>query len=221
MLLDIAKGKNPIVMPLQNRITPEGEFIAHPSRAGLFMGNRGILHDETKRLGQARWRHKHWIICRLAFGDRHREVMAKGAYTELFFLDEAVALAAGHRPCAQCRRDAFNAFRAAIAGPGNTPWSAKAIDDVLHRLRIDERMKMPIRVGLAAETLPDGAFIKMHGECWLIVGDKRLRYRPSGYDQAEPKPSGLVQVLTPMPTLGALRKGYRPILHESAKGLIG
>ncbi|SMC36680.1 hypothetical protein SAMN06297251_101409 [Fulvimarina manganoxydans] len=208
-------------MPLQNRVTPEGDFVAHPSRSGLFMGNRGILHDETKQLGSARWRHKHWIICRLVFAGRQREMMSKGAYTELFFLDEAVALAAGHRPCAECRREAFKAFQAAFAGPGKEPMSAKAMDDALHRMRIDKRTKAPSRAGLAAETLPDGAFIRMENESWLILGKNRLRYRPSGYDKTEPRPSGLVPVLTPLPSLAALRNGYRPVLHESATRLSG
>ena len=96
-------------MPLQNRVTPGGEIIADPAR-GTLMGNRGILHDAGQRLGVARWRHPHWIYCRLSFKGRRRAVMAPGRYTELFFLDEASALAAGHRPCYECRREDFLRF---------------------------------------------------------------------------------------------------------------
>src|SRR5688500_15168681 len=98
-------------MPLQNRVTPFGEIEAAPAR-GLFMGNRGILHDANQQLGRARWRHKSWVTCLLSFKDRRREVMAPRRYTELFFCDEAVALAAGHRPCAECRREDYERFRA-------------------------------------------------------------------------------------------------------------
>ncbi len=91
-------------MPHQNRVLATGEFVADPAR-GLFMGNRGILHDEYQRIGHVRWRHKAWITCRLKYKGWFREIMQLGNYTELFFLDEAVALAAGHRPCALCRRE--------------------------------------------------------------------------------------------------------------------
>ncbi|MDB5560081.1 MAG: hypothetical protein JWQ36_3015, partial [Enterovirga sp.] len=115
-------------MPRQNRVLPTGEIVALPFR-GAFMGNRGILHDEAGRLGRARWRHPHWIICRLAFKGRRRAIMAPRRYTELFFPDEAVALAAGHRPCAECRRDAFGAYRSALArAEGGPAHSAASLD---------------------------------------------------------------------------------------------
>jgi hypothetical protein len=97
-------------MPLQNRVIPSGEIISDPSRAAKFMGNRGILHDDERRLGRARWRHRAWIVCALSFNGRRRTLMAPGSYTELFFLDEAVAFAAGHRPCGECRREAYLRF---------------------------------------------------------------------------------------------------------------
>ena len=96
-------------MPLQNRVSPLGEIVATAERGGL-MGNRGILHDRDRRLGVSRWKHPHWVCCRLAFLGRHRPVMTPGRYTELFFLDEATALAAGHRPCAECRRADYTRF---------------------------------------------------------------------------------------------------------------
>ncbi|MGB8623555.1 MAG: hypothetical protein WCD16_12105, partial [Paracoccaceae bacterium] len=97
-------------MPLQNRVLPTGEIVVHPARAD-FMGNRGILHGGNRQLGTARWRHKTWITCLLSFKGRKRVPMTPGRYTELFFLDEAVALAAGHRPCAECRRADFLRYR--------------------------------------------------------------------------------------------------------------
>ena len=101
------------LMPLQNRMTPLGDIIAHSGR-GSFMGNRGILHAPDQRLGKARWRHPHWVTCVLVYKDWHREVMQPNNYTELFFLDEATALAAGHRPCALCRRKDYDAFQRAL-----------------------------------------------------------------------------------------------------------
>ncbi len=128
-------------MALQNRVTPTGAIVADPAR-GCFMGNRGILHDDRKRLGRARWRHKHWIVCVLAFRGRWRRVMEPRRYTELFFLDEAVALAAGHRPCAECRRGRYQDFLAGWAnGTGHAGAIPKAaeLDGILHAARMDPR----------------------------------------------------------------------------------
>jgi len=116
---------------LQNRVTPFGEIVATPAR-GLSMGNRGILHDDRRRLGRRRWTHKAWICCVTEFRGRRRQVMAPGRYTELFFLDEAVALAAGHRPCFECRRAAANAFAACWGGEPRAP----DMDRVLHAERL-------------------------------------------------------------------------------------
>jgi hypothetical protein len=141
-------------MPLRNRVTPMGDIIADAAR-GTFVGNRGILHDASRRLGTARWRHRSWICCRLTFKNRRREVMAPGRYTELFFLDEATALAAGHRPCCECRRDEFRAFQAAwrhAAGAPNA--SAGAIDRVLHEARVDPRTRRQIRFEASLDVCP-------------------------------------------------------------------
>ena len=127
-------------MPLQNRVTPAGEIIADPAR-GTLMGNRGILHDAQQRLGAARWRHRHWIYCRLAFKGRWREVMAPSRYTELFFLDEATALAAGHRPCCECQREDFRRFQAAWQQAFGHAASAGAIDRALHEARVEPRSR--------------------------------------------------------------------------------
>ncbi|HEY9058475.1 MAG TPA: hypothetical protein VIN77_15095, partial [Aurantimonas sp.] len=129
-------------MPLQNRVTPLGEIIADPAR-GTLMGNRGILHDGNRELGRSRWKHKAWIACTLAFRGRKRTPMTPGRYTELFFLDEATALAGGHRPCAECRRADFNAYRTAWATAHclDAPPTAKAMDDMLHAHRVKSRLR--------------------------------------------------------------------------------
>lgn len=210
-----APGGPPHPRPRQNRVTPEGEIIATPAR-GLFLGNRGCLHDAAGRLGTARWRHPHWIVCALAFKDRHRALMAPGRWTELFFLDEAVALAAGHRPCAECRRAAFRAFQAAFA-PAALP--APEIDRRLHAARVT-RARRQITHAAEIATLPDGTFLRLPGEtaAQLLHAGQLWPYSPAGYGPPRPRPTaGLVAVLTPAPTLAALRNGYRPALHPSAE----
>lgn len=204
-------------MPLQNRVTPFGEIIADPAR-GTAMGNRGILHDADRQLGRARWRHPHWIVCRLEFKGRRRMVMAPRAYTELFFLDEATALAAGHRPCAECRRAAFVAF--CFAWPGKRRPRAAQIDRVLQRARIEPRSRRQITFPTELDTLPDGTFVSLPDEpatAWLVLGDRVLPYAPGGYGPARARPPGSnVRVLTPRPTVAVLSAGYRPELHPSA-----
>lgn len=196
-------------MPLPNRVLPTGEITADPAR-GLFMGNRGILHDAEGRLGPARWRHPHWIICLTAIRGRRRPLMAPGTYTELFFLDEAVALSAGHRPCAECRRAAYDAFRAAI-GIDRAP----EIDRVLHAARVT-RDRRQMRHRARAGDLPDGTFVLIdHAPC-LIRGGAALPFAPAGYGAPRPRPDREVTVLTPVPAVAALRAGYAPVLHPSA-----
>ena len=206
-------------MPLQNRVTPWGEIIADPAR-GLFMGNRGILHDDARRLGKARWRHSNWITCLLEFKGRRRDVMRPRRYTELFFLDEAVALAAGHRPCAECRRERYHAFLAAwTAGAGHDgpPPTAPELDAALHAARIDPgtRRQRTFRTELAG--LPDGVFIRLEDVPLLVFGDRLLPWPPGGYGDAIARPSGgPVCVLTRWPAVAAITAGYRPELHPSA-----
>ena len=201
-------------MTPQNRVTPRGEIVAHPAR-GTMMGNRGgRLHDADRRLGARRWASRAWICCEIAFRGRRRDVMG-GGYTELFFLDEAVALAAGHRPCAECRRAAFAAFRDAFA-EAHGPARAPAIDAALHPARVRrDRSQLTARVAMAE--VPAGAFVMAGGPA-LVAGDAVLPWRPEGYGPPSPRPRGEVEVLTPVPTLGALRAGYAPRLHPSAAG---
>ena len=185
----------------------------------LFMGNRGILHDDARRLGKARWRHRNWITCRLEFKGRRRDVMRPRRYTELFFLDEAVALAAGHRPCAECRRNRCRAFLAAwTAGAGHDgpPPTAPGLDAALHAARIDPgtRRQRTFRTELAG--LPDGVFIRLEDVPLLVLGHRLLPWAPGGYGDAIARPSGgPVCVLTPGPTVAAITAGYRPELHPS------
>jgi hypothetical protein len=202
-------------MPLRNRVTPSGDIIAVAAR-GTLMGNRGILHDADRRLvrdSQVR----RWIACRLEFRGRHRQVMQPHSWTELFFLDEATALAAGHRPCAECRYADFVAFQAAWrrVHPG-MPASADAMDAVLHsERRLGPWVK---RTHTArAETLPDGSFVALDNHAWLVLGDDLRAWSAQGYRQRRLRPaSGELVLLTPPSIVGVLRAGYRAGLHPSA-----
>jgi len=189
-------------MPLQNRVTPTGEIISTPEK-GRWMGNRGRLHDGDKRLGRARWQGRRWIICALKFGGRHRtEMMRPDSYTELFFLDEATALAAGHRPCAECRRRDYIRFMALSGGPTG----ADALDRALHAQRLERREK---RTWTADATdLPDGTFIEDGNRALLIACGTCHLWSPGGYGPAQPLPQGPVAVLTPELSVEALRNGY-------------
>ena len=202
--------------PLQNRVTPRGEIIADPAR-GTLMGNRGILHGPEQRLGARRWTHKAWIACEIEFRGRHRKVMQPRAYTELFFLDEAVALAAGHRPCAECRRADYNRFRACWqAAHDGEPPRAAAVDAMLHAARLAPgRAQRTHRTRI--ETLPGGVFVEHLGGACLFHAGRLFPYTPYGYMAPGPAPvRGAVTVLTPRPMVAVLAAGYRPRLHPSA-----
>lgn len=201
-------------MARQNRVTPEGRIIADPAR-GMFMGNRGVLHDDAGNI-LAPFRHRSWVCCVLRFRGRKREIMKPGHYTELFFLDEAAALAAGHRPCAECRRADYDRFRAAWAGDGPLP-SAKAMDAALHAARVMPRTRVQVTHNAPGESLPDGTFIRWQDRPALILGDRLLPWAPSGYGPATARPASVeVTVLTPAPTVAVLAAGYRPALHDTA-----
>jgi hypothetical protein len=202
-------------MPLQNRVTPTGEIIATPHR-GLFTGNRGIIHDPATKTLTRRWASPAWLTCVCEFRGRRRQVMGGRSWTELFFLDEATALAAGHRPCFFCRRDDANRFRAAWeAGNGVSGLRARDIDVVLHRERLEGGKKRLHKLPLPLEKLPDGAMVQQGAESYLIVQGRALRWSPAGYRNAQ----GTIEdamLLTPPSTLRTLDAGYRPVLHESA-----
>jgi hypothetical protein len=204
-------------MPLQNRATPFGEIVAIPQR-GLFTGNRGIIHDPaTRTLLGRRWTTKAWLVCLCEFKGRRRRVMGGRSWTELFFLDEATALAAGHRPCFHCRRAAAEAFRAAWA-VGNRlsarPRVAE-IDAVLHRERLDGRKKRLHALPAPIFELPDGAMVAIGGESYAVAGGQVLLWSAAGYRGGGPF-SPDVRLLTPPSTVRALAAGYRAVLHPTA-----
>ena len=205
-------------MPLQNRVTPLGELVADPAR-GLVYGNRGCLHDETGRI-RRRYNGKRWIGCRLEFrGWLRRPLLQPGRFTELFFLDEATAFAAGHRPCALCRRadyDRFNELWRALH-PGQV--GADAIDAQLHAERLDGRERRLQRGRL--DELPDGAFVLSDGEPRLVLGAELLAWTPAGYTERMRRSAGTEVVVTPPSLVEVLRAGWEPLVplfHPSARG---
>ena len=200
---------------LQNRVMPDGRIVAVAAR-GTLTGNRGILHDADKRLGTARWRHPHWISCTLDYKGLRRTLMTPGRWTELFFLDEAVALAAGHRPCALCRRPDYLRFSAAWAAAFGQRQAAPAIDAVLHGARLRPGTRLNATHEAPGASLPAGTFIAHDGGSALVYGDRLLPFAPAGYGPPVKRPDGLVTVLTPRPLVAVLAAGYRPRLHPSA-----
>jgi len=202
-------------MPLQNRVTPTGEIIATPHR-GMFTGNRGIIHDRATRTLTRRWASPAWLTCVCEFRGRRRLVMGGRSWTELFFLDEATALAAGHRPCFFCRRDDANRFRGAWeAGNGVRNLRARDMDAVLHRERLDGRKKRLHALPMPLEKLPDGAMVQQAADSYLIARGRALKWSVAGYSEA-PNVIGDAMLLTPPSTLRALAAGYRPVLHPSS-----
>ena len=203
-------------MPLQNRVTPTGDIIATPHR-GLFTGNRGIIHDPaTKTLLKKRWSSPAWITCVCEFRGWRRKVMGGRSWTELFFLDEATAFAAGHRPCFFCRRDDANRFRAAWEeGNGVKSILAREIDAVLHDERLERGKKRLHPLPMPVRELPDGAMVQQGEASFLIVQSRALEWSMGGYSEAECAIDN-AQLLTPPSTLRALGAGYRPVLHPSA-----
>ena len=198
-------------MPLQNRVTPLGELVATPMR-GLVYGNRGCLHDEHGEIRRP-WQVKRWIACRLEFKGRTRRLLQPGRYTELFFLDEATAFAAGHRPCAECRRADYVRFLE-LAGAGG----ADEVDARLHAERLDghERRLHPVRY----PDLPDGAFVLEHATPLLVFGERLLEWTPAGYTRPMARPHGRANAITPPTLLDVLRRGWSPLVelfHPSAR----
>jgi hypothetical protein len=200
-------------MPLQNHVDPFGGLFANPAR-GLLMGNRGgRLHDRQRRLGIRRWMSRHWICCKLDFNNRHRDVWGNG-YSELFFLDEVTAFAAGHRPCFECRRKDFEFFAALFSGKKQRA-TAAVMDRALHAERLDGKAKRLHRCEL--ESLPDGAMVALGRDAFAVRGERLLRWAPSGYDHARPRPrEKQVDVLTPPAILAVLSRGYQPLWHPSS-----
>jgi len=175
------------------------------------MGNRGVLHDASQRIVRP-WRLKAWILCLLQFKGRHRDVFAPKRYSELFFLDEATAFAAGHRPCAECNRERFNELKRAWPSAASAP----EIDNVLHAERIAGTEKVIYEARL--DTLPDGVMIERDGVALLLYGEALHLWSFAGYAAALPKRSAdtLVRVLTPRSMVRAIAQGLVPQIHPSA-----
>jgi hypothetical protein len=206
-------------MPLQNRMTPLGEVIADPAR-GLVYGNRGCLHDDSGRI-RRRFNGRRWIACRLNFRGWHRSpLMQPGRFTELFFLDEATAFAAGHRPCALCRREDYVRFTERWRGLHPEDTGADAIDARLHAERFDAVSRTQRHHASNPHELPNGAFVLRNGEPNLVLGTGLLRWTPVGYADRESRPKGgAVEVITPPSLLAVLRSDWRPVVplvHPSA-----
>ena len=196
-------------MPLPNRVTPLSELVADPAR-GLVYGNRGCLHDRhgnVTRFSATR----RWIACRLEFkGWERGPKLRPGRFTELFFLDEATAMAAGHRACALCRRADYDVLRARWGG-------ADAIDARLQAERMHDGARRLHDAAL--DDLPDGAFVLRDGEPWLVLGDRLRHWTPAGYDRAVARPGGPATLITPPSLVDVLRAGWDPLvpmLHPSA-----
>ena len=205
-------------MALQNRVTPLGELVADPGR-GLVYGNRGCLHDDRGRIRRGH-NGRRWIACRLQFrGWLRRPLLQPGKFTELFFLDEATAMAAGHRACALCRREDYNRLGRIWDDLHPGERGADTIDARLHDERLAGRRRRMHNVEMAG--LPDGAFVLHDDAPWLVLGDELLRWTPAGYDRRIPRPGGRGQAITPPSLVEVLRAGWDgavPLLHPTAYG---
>jgi hypothetical protein len=194
-------------MPLQNRVTPFSTIEADPAR-GMFMGNRGCLHGAHQNLEVEKTREKRWLICVTNFKNRKRRIMHPGHYTELFFLDEATALSAGHRPCAECRRQAFDLFLKLYPGK-------RANAEILDKYLAVNRLR-PWPATFAE--IPDGTMYAIGSDAFLKWRGKAWRWQHAGYAPAD-IPDGTVEILTPESTVEVLAAGYKPVVHSSASSL--
>ncbi len=202
-------------MPRQNRVTPFGELVAVADR-GMFWGNRGRLLDRHGSLARY-FATRAWLICLLEFKERRRQLWRPDRLTELFFLDEATALAAGHRPCGECRARELRAFKQAWAAahPGGAVRAA-AIDAQLHADRlIGPGLRRMYRA--PPHRLPPGTMVEVDGRAWLVADGELLEWTPGGYRQRRPLPAAVqLSVITPRGTVATLSAGYRPVLHATA-----
>jgi hypothetical protein len=213
--MSISGGAQSGRRPMRNRVTPLSDIVAIDLR-GAWLGNRGILHQGTEIV---RFHGSNlWIICALRHKDWRLPQWAAGHFTVLFFHDEAVALAAGHRPCALCRRDAYNSYRTAWANGLGTPVPlAKDIDHQLHGERIVRGSHRRRVHPMDWHTVPSGAFVRAAGRPAIVLDDVIIPWSDHGYESATPRPAaGTVEVITPPSSLAVLRAGYRPQIDISA-----
>ena len=206
-------------MPLQNRVTPLGELVADPAR-GLVYGNRGCLHDESGRI-RRRYDGKRWIACRLQFrGWQRRPLMQPGRFTELFFLDDATAFAAGHRPCALCRHEDYARLVDVWRQIHPDQVGAETIDAQLHAERVAPDTRTQLHHEAPLDELPDGAFVVWEGAPWLVLDAHLLRWTAAGYVARRPRPARQqARLITPPSLVSVLRAGWQslvPLLHPSA-----
>jgi hypothetical protein len=201
----------------QNRVNPLSELIATPAR-GLVYGNRGCLHDNSGEI-RRRWNGRRWISCQLRFKDwRRTKLLQPGKFTELFFLDEATAFAAGHRPCALCRRADYNLFVETWQTLHQGQSAADAIDVQLHEERVDVS-RTQRHHDAAFEDLPDGTFVLLDGAPHLVLEQSLLAWSPAGYTTRRPRPNGRARVITPESLVAVLRTDWQslvPVVHPSA-----
>ena len=223
MLRGSGRSQNPLAfgnsyegepMPLQNRVLPTGEISAIPAR-GTLTGNRGIIHRDDKTLGTSRWSHHAWICCTLDWQGRKRPVMTGRNWTELFFLDEAAAFAAGHRPCGYCRRVAYRAFVDCWTKATGQKPSAKDMDKALHPARVT-RNREQVRFEAPLRDLPDGTMILANDAPALYLAGAVHPYTPDGYTAPiVAQTETVVTILSPKPTVKVLQAGYKPQIHPS------
>jgi hypothetical protein len=207
-------------MPRQNRVTPRGDLVAVADR-GLFWGNRGALLGVDGSLARYS-RGKAWIICLLEFKGRRRQLWTPGRLTELFFCDEATGLAAGHRPCGECRIADYRRFKAAYhSAHPDRPTSTPDMDEHVHTDRlVGPGIKRTYRTRLTA--LPDGTMVELDGAPWLVQGDELLAWTPGGYRERTTRARiGDVTVLTPRATVDVIAAGYQPVLHPTGTPTMG
>ena len=209
-------------MTLQNRVDPWGQLHAVSAR-GSMLGNRGRLHNEHRQI-VSQWQRPAWVTCELEFNGRHRDVFGANTYSELFFLDEATALSAGHRPCATCRRERYDEFKSKwlVANSARTAMPNSSIievDRVLHAERAD-RSGAKVTFEAPLSSLPLGVFVEINGEALLVWRQGLIRWSFAGYSAAnvQPAPSTRVRVLTPNSIVRTLAVGFLPTVHPSANG---
>lgn len=204
-------------MSERNRVTPLGDIEAFPLR-GAWTGNRGILHRDRKIVRQ--FASKLWLTCALEYKDSHRELWQPGRATFLYFFDEAVSMAAGHRPCALCRRTGYNAYRQAwVRGLGGPPPTARQLDSRLHEDRLLSGTHTRRRTSLPWRSLPDGAFVLDGDMPELVLRGRLVTWTREGYTGGRPRPvRGDAQVITPAATVAVLRSGYPVQIDRSASG---
>jgi hypothetical protein len=195
-------------MPHRNRVTPWGEIVATPER-GTLMGNRGVIHDDGGTIVRD-WRVRRWIACRLEFKGRRREILQPRRWTELFFLDEATAIAAGHRPCAECRRADYRRWQTAWEAAGLGSTRADDMDHVLHADRTGPSGRQRV------SDLPEAAMVRLDGRAWLVDAGDLLAWSFAGYGERRPAPPEPVEVLTPAAAVAVLAAGYEVGVHPAA-----